>query len=167
MSAASVEVRRPRNKTRPTGRLTPSDGADLRAGALRLVAQGKPLRQGTQPGDHDEPGPETGLPLAEAARWLCEMGLAPPESGVRRWANERPVPPLRHSTNRSPTPQSAGLAYNVSKATVTGNTGAVTASPSGAAAAIGSVSESLTYSAGTVGIRPVRPQLLRPRQHQG
>src|SRR5206468_4135852 len=50
-------------------------------------------------------------------------------------------------------PQSAGLAYNVSKATVTGNTAVITVSLSGAAAAIGSASESLTYTAGRWGIR--------------
>lgn len=51
-------------------------------------------------------------------------------------------------------PQSAGLAYNVSKATLTGNTAVVTVSLSGAAAAIGSASESLTYTAGRWGFVP-------------
>ena len=51
-------------------------------------------------------------------------------------------------------PQSAGLAYNVSKATVTGSTAIVTVSLSGAAAAIGSVSEALTYTAGRWGFVP-------------
>jgi len=51
-------------------------------------------------------------------------------------------------------PQSAGLAYNVSNATLTGDTAVVTVSLSGAAAAIGSVSESLTYAAGRWGFVP-------------
>ena len=63
--------------------------------------------------------------------------------------------------------QSAGLAYNVSKATVTGSTSIVTVSLSGAAAAIGSASEAPHLHGGPVRIRPVPPQLLRPRQHQG
>ncbi len=64
-------------------------------------------------------------------------------------------------------PQSAGLAYNVSKATVTGSTAIVTVSLSGAAAAIGSASEAPHLHGGPVRIRPIPPQLLRPRQHQG
>ena len=50
--------------------------------------------------------------------------------------------------------KAAGLAYNVSKATVTGNTAIVTVSLSGAAAAIGSASEALTYAAGRWGFVP-------------
>ena len=44
--------------------------------------------------------------------------------------------------------QAAGLAYNVSKATMTGNTAIVTVSLAGVAASLGSVSQALTYSAG-------------------
>jgi len=51
-------------------------------------------------------------------------------------------------------PQSAGLAYNVSKATVTGSTAIVTVSVSGVAAGIGSVSEALTYTADRWGFVP-------------
>jgi hypothetical protein len=50
--------------------------------------------------------------------------------------------------------QSAGLAYNVSKATLTGSTAIVTVSLAGAAASLGSESQALTYSAGRWGLVP-------------
>lgn len=48
--------------------------------------------------------------------------------------------------------QSAGLAYSVSKATLTGDTAIVAVSLAGAAASLGSKSETLTYSAGRWGL---------------
>ncbi len=50
--------------------------------------------------------------------------------------------------------QAAGLAYNVKDTTLTGSTAVVTVSLAGAAASIGSESESLTYSAGRWGFVP-------------
>jgi hypothetical protein len=50
--------------------------------------------------------------------------------------------------------QAARLAYNVSKATLTGNTAIVTVSLAGAAASLGSESQALTYSAGRWGLVP-------------
>lgn len=57
--------------------------------------------------------------------------------------------------------QSAGLAYNVSKATLTGNTAVVTVSLAGAAASLGSVSQALIYSAGRWGLVPSDLSLYR------
>ena len=50
--------------------------------------------------------------------------------------------------------QAAGLAYNVSKATLTGNAAIVTVSLAGVAAGLGSVSQALIYSAGRWGLVP-------------
>lgn len=50
--------------------------------------------------------------------------------------------------------QSAGLAYNVSQATLTGSTAIVTVSLAGAAASLASESEALTYSVGRWGLIP-------------
>lgn len=50
--------------------------------------------------------------------------------------------------------QSAGLAYTVSKATLTGDTAVVSVSLAGAAASLGSESEALMYSAGRWGLVP-------------
>lgn len=50
--------------------------------------------------------------------------------------------------------QSAGLAYNVDKATLTGNTAIVAVSLAGVAAGLGSESQALTYSAGRWGLVP-------------
>jgi hypothetical protein len=50
--------------------------------------------------------------------------------------------------------QAAGLAYKVSKATLTGNTAIVTVSLAGVAASLGSESQALTYSAGRWGLVP-------------
>lgn len=50
--------------------------------------------------------------------------------------------------------QSAGLAYNVGQATLTGNTAIVAVSLAGVAASLGSESEALAYSAGRWGLVP-------------
>jgi hypothetical protein len=50
--------------------------------------------------------------------------------------------------------ESAGLAYNVSKAALTGNTAVVTVSLAGVAASLGSESQALIYSAGRWGLVP-------------
>jgi len=50
--------------------------------------------------------------------------------------------------------QSAGLAYKVGKATLTGNTAIVAVSLAGVAASLGSESHALTYSAGRWGLVP-------------
>jgi hypothetical protein len=50
--------------------------------------------------------------------------------------------------------QAAGLVYNVSKATLTGNTAVVTVSLAGVAASLGSISQALVYSAGRWGLVP-------------
>jgi len=50
--------------------------------------------------------------------------------------------------------EAAGLAYKVSKATVTGGTAIVSVSLAGVAASLGSESEALTYSAGRWGLAP-------------
>lgn len=57
--------------------------------------------------------------------------------------------------------QAAGLAYKVSKATLTGSTAIVTVSLAGAAAGLGSVSQALIYSAGRWGLVPSDLSLYR------
>ena len=53
--------------------MTIPEAMELAATLLRLVVQGKPLRQGGSGEADNKPG--TGMPLAEIAGWLREMGL--------------------------------------------------------------------------------------------
>lgn len=102
--------------------------------------------------------PETAAAARAAARQF--LGLYSAGQYAASWTLL--APSVKHKVSQAAwvgvhqgcPPQSAGLAYNVSKATMTGDTAVVTVSLSGAAAAIGSVSESLTYTAGRWGFVP-------------
>jgi len=106
----------------------------------------KPPRQNLGPGR----GPERPSARADTRIHRISVGKL-----------DRAYPPSRHETDctwvavhQGCPPQSAGLAYNVSEATVTGSTAIVAVSLSGVAAGIGSVSEALTYTADRWGFVP-------------
>jgi hypothetical protein len=69
--------------------MTIPEAMDLAVTLLRLAIQGKPIRHGDGDEIGGEPGDETGIPLAEAARWLCEMGLTVAE--IREMAETEPL----------------------------------------------------------------------------
>jgi hypothetical protein len=86
--------------------------------------------------------------LYSAGQFAASYGLLAPS--VRRAVSEATWVAVHQGCPA----QAAGLAYKVSKATITGNTAIVTVSLAGAAASLGSESQALIYSAGQWGLVP-------------